>query len=113
MKVYVYGEVPETTTSIIMVSGEGNKLCEEAIRLTQFTNKVIVITHRDSIYAREDLQAALLTNPFISILPFTEVTGLKYDGAGKLRAVTIRDVRHGSAVVRDIPIGAYVRPATV
>ena len=104
MKVYVYGEVPETTTSIIMVSGEGNKLCEEAIRLTQFTYKVVAVTKRDSIYATEYWQKAVLENPSISVLPFTEVV------SAKECVVTVRDVRFGSAVTKTIPVNAYFAP---
>ncbi|MFN4023332.1 MAG: thioredoxin-disulfide reductase [Hyphomonas sp.] len=87
----------------VMVIGGGNTAVEEALFLTNFASKVIVVHRRDSFRAEKILQDRLFKNPKVEVIwnhALEEVVG--DDQPLGVTAARIRDVNTGA--VREIPV---------
>lgn len=87
----------------VMVIGGGNTAVEEALFLTNFASKVIVVHRRDSFRAEKILQDRLFKNPKVEVIwnhTLDEVIGDEQPLG--VTAARIRDVNTGA--VRDVPV---------
>ena len=87
----------------VMVIGGGNTAVEEALFLTNFASKVIVVHRRDSFRAEKILQDRLFKNPKVEVIwnhALEEVVG--DDQPLGVTAARIRDVASGA--IREIPV---------
>jgi thioredoxin reductase (NADPH) len=87
----------------VLVIGGGNTAVEEALFLTNFASKVIVMHRRDGFRAERILQERLYQNPKISVLWNTVL----HDVAGdenplKVRKALLRNVKTGEITERPI-----------
>jgi thioredoxin reductase (NADPH) len=86
----------------VVVIGGGNTAVEEALFLTNFASKVIVVHRRGEFRAERILQDRLFKNPKIEVRWHTEVV----DVVGptmppSVTGVTLRDVRTGGTYVQE------------
>jgi thioredoxin reductase (NADPH) len=92
----------------VVVIGGGNTAVEEALFLTNFASKVIVVHRRDAFRAEKILQDRLFKNPKIEVIWDTvlhDVTGS--DNPLKVAAVKLKNVKSG--VVSDRAIdGVFI-----
>lgn len=77
----------------IVVVGGGNSAAEEALFLTRFASKVILIHRRDRLRAAKVLQEKVLSNEKIEVIWNASVDGIT--GSEKVDAVKIKDVSAG------------------
>lgn len=87
----------------VMVVGGGNTAVEEALFLTNFASKVIVVHRRDHFRAEKILQDRLFKNPKVEVIwnhTLDEVVG--DDQPLGVTAARIRDVATGA--VREVPV---------
>lgn len=77
----------------VVVVGGGDSALEEAIFLTKFAAKVIVIHRRDAFRAGAILQSRVRENPKIEFLMDSVVK--KINGSDKVTAVTVENVKTG------------------
>ncbi len=87
----------------VMVIGGGNTAVEEALFLTNFASKVIVVHRRDSFRAEKILQDRLFKNPKVEVIwnhTLDEVIGDEQPLG--VTAARIRDVNTGA--VQDVPV---------
>jgi thioredoxin reductase (NADPH) len=80
----------------VIVIGGGNTAVEEALFLTNFASKVILVHRRDHLRAERILQERLYQNPKISVrwnAVLHDVTG--DENPAKVRAAVLRDVKTG------------------
>ncbi len=87
----------------VMVVGGGNTAVEEALFLTNFASKVIVVHRRDHFRAEKILQDRLFKNPKVEVIwnhTLDEVVG--DDQPLGVTAARIRDVTTGA--VREMPV---------
>ncbi|MDR2107160.1 MAG: thioredoxin-disulfide reductase [Holosporaceae bacterium] len=98
----------------VAVIGGGNSAVEEAIYLTNFAEKVILIHRRDQLRAEKIMRDRLSENPKIEIMWNKRVAEISGDG-GKVTELLLADVEDGSETVLRID-GVFVavghRPAT-
>jgi len=92
----------------VLVVGGGNTAVEEALFLTNFAEKVILVHRRNEFRAERILQDRLFKNPKIEVRWNTEVAEI--DGAAmppSVNSVTLRDVTTGNTY--DQPIdGVFI-----
>ncbi len=92
----------------VLVVGGGNTAVEEAMFLTNFARRVIVVHRRDSFRAEKILQQRLLANPKIEVIWDTVVEEIL--GTSEPKSVTgarLRNVKTGE--VTDLPVnGVFV-----
>ena len=83
---------------IVAVVGGGNTAVEEALFLTKFASKVILIHRRNTLRAEKVLQKRLLANKKIKILwdhEVTEIVGTK--NPKKVNAIKLRNTKNNSS----------------
>jgi thioredoxin reductase (NADPH) len=91
----------------IAVVGGGDTAMEEAIYLTRFATKVILVHRRDSLRASKIMQDKARSNPKIEWRLNHEVDEIKDTGRGEVTSVVLRDVTTG--VKTDVPVsGVFV-----
>ena len=97
----------------IMVVGGGDSALEEAMFLTRFAEKVILVHRRDSLRASKIMQERALANEKIEFLWNAQITEIH--GDTKVSSVSLVDTVSGATSTRDIA-GVFVaighQPAT-
>ncbi len=84
----------------VVVVGGGNTAAEEALYLTNFANKVLLVHRRDRLRADRTNQARLASNPKIEMIWNAEIVEIVGDG-GLVTGVVIKDCLHGSLSTYD------------
>jgi len=79
----------------IAVIGGGDSALEEALFLTHFASKVIVVHRRDQLRASKIMQDRAFADAKIEFRWNSEVTEIRDVSAGKVTAVVLRDVETG------------------
>jgi thioredoxin reductase (NADPH) len=74
------GALPMFRNQIIAVVGGGDVAAEEAIHMSHFWSKVLMIVRSDKLRASKAMVEKLTTNPKIEILRHTEVLEVLWDG---------------------------------
>lgn len=80
----------------VAVIGGGNSAAEEALYLTNFASKVIVVHRRDALRADQILQERLIKNPKVEILfssIVSEISGEKVVSGIKVKNVVTDDIK--------------------
>jgi thioredoxin reductase (NADPH) len=91
----------------IAVVGGGDTAMEEAIYLTRFATKVILVHRRDSLRASKIMQDKARSNPKIEWRLNTEVDEINDTGRGEVTSMVLRDVTTGAKA--DVPVsGVFV-----
>ena len=85
---------------IVAVIGGGNSAAEEALFLTKFASKVILIHRRDKLRAEKILQERLLENPKIEFVWNSEVT--KFIGDTDITSIEVLNKQKGEKTVIDL-----------
>jgi thioredoxin reductase (NADPH) len=80
----------------IAVVGGGDTAMEEAIYLTRFATKVILVHRRDSLRASKIMQEKARSNPKIEWRLNSEVDEIKDTGRGEVTSMVLRDVTTGA-----------------
>lgn len=81
------------TDKEIIVVGGGNSALEEAVSLTKYVSKVMVVHQFDHFQAFEHAIEEARENPKISFLMESVITG--FNGNGKLESVDIKNLKTG------------------
>jgi thioredoxin reductase (NADPH) len=92
----------------VIVVGGGNTAVEEALFLTNFASKVVVVHRRDSFRAEKILQDRLFKNPKISVIwdsVLEDVIGT--DNPLKVSGVVLRNVKTG-ALTEKLADGVFI-----
>ena len=79
----------------IAVVGGGDSAMEEAIYLTRFASKVIVIHRRDTLRASKIMQDKAFRNPKIEFIWDSEVAEVNDVAKGEVTGVTVRNLKTG------------------
>jgi thioredoxin reductase (NADPH) len=91
----------------IAVVGGGDTAMEEAIYLTRFATKVIVVHRRDTLRASKIMQEKARANPKIEWRLNSEVAEILDTGRNEVTAMALRDVTTGARTV--VPVsGVFV-----
>ena len=90
---------------IVAVIGGGNSAAEEALFLTKFANKVLLIHRRDELRAEKILQDRLSKNSKIDFVWDTEVT--KFNGDTDLKSIELFNKKENKVSTLDID-GVFV-----
>ncbi len=90
---------------IVAVIGGGNSAAEEALFLTKFANKVLLIHRRDELRAEKILQDRLSKNSKIDFVWDTEVT--KFNGDTDLKSIELFNKKENKLSTLDID-GVFV-----
>ncbi|MDO5704293.1 MAG: thioredoxin-disulfide reductase [Paracoccus sp. (in: a-proteobacteria)] len=92
----------------VMVVGGGNTAVEEALFLTKFASKVVLVHRRDSLRAEKILQERLFNNPKVEVIwdhELDEILG--DDNPLGVTGARLRSVKDGAS--RDVPVaGVFV-----
>ena len=80
----------------IAVVGGGDTAMEEAIYLTRFASKVIVIHRRDTLRASKVMQDKAFKNPKIEFLWDSEIATVNDVAKGQVTGVTVRNLKTGA-----------------
>jgi thioredoxin reductase (NADPH) len=92
----------------VVVVGGGNTAVEEALFLTNFASKVIVVHRRDEFRAERILQDRLFKNPKIEVRWNTEVAEIGGSAMPpSVNAITLRDLTNGRTYEQKID-GVFV-----
>jgi len=95
---------------VVLVVGGGDAAIEEALLLSKFASKVIVVHRRDKLKATQILQARAFKNPKIEFLWNSNVAEIL--GRAKVEGVIVRDKI--SRELRKIPVtGIFVYIGTI
>jgi thioredoxin reductase (NADPH) len=87
----------------VLVIGGGNTAVEEALFLTNFASKVIVVHRRDGFRAERILQERLYQNPKVSILWNTVLEDVRGDDNPlKVKSAVLRNVKTNEMTERPI-----------
>jgi len=86
----------------MIVVGGGDSAMEEALFLTRFAKKVIVVHRRDELRASKIMQERAKRNEKIEFAWNSTLDDILADGDGKVRAVVLKDVRTGKTAERSI-----------
>eukprot|EP01107_Rhizomastix_libera_P004568 TRINITY_DN1761_c0_g1_i1.p1 TRINITY_DN1761_c0_g1~~TRINITY_DN1761_c0_g1_i1.p1 ORF type:complete len:350 (+),score=92.71 TRINITY_DN1761_c0_g1_i1:128-1177(+) len=91
------GSLPIFRNKPVVVIGGGDTAMEEALHLTKFASKVIVVHRRDAFRASKAMQARLLANPKVEVVWDSEV--IKATGTAPpkqlLSEVVVKNVKTG------------------
>jgi thioredoxin reductase (NADPH) len=91
----------------IAVVGGGDSAMEEAVYLTKFASKVIVIHRRDSLRASKIMQDKAFANPKISFEWNTAIAEIKDTGKGEVTAAVLENLETGDR--KELPVeGVFV-----
>jgi thioredoxin reductase (NADPH) len=91
----------------IAVVGGGDTAMEEAIYLTRFASKVILVHRRDSLRASKIMQDKARSNPKIEWRLNSEVDEIRDTGRAEVTSMVLRDVKTGAKT--DVPVsGVFV-----
>jgi thioredoxin reductase (NADPH) len=91
----------------IAVVGGGDTAMEEAIYLTRFATKVILVHRRDTLRASKIMQDKARSNPKIEWRLNNEVDEIKDTGRGEVTSMMLRDVKSGEKT--EVPVsGVFV-----
>ncbi|MBI4199502.1 MAG: FAD-dependent oxidoreductase [Chloroflexi bacterium] len=94
------------TGQTIAVVGGGDTACDEALTLTSYGEKVIVLCRDENLTAQHVLRERVRRHGKITVRPWTEVTKIVGGDEG-VRAVRVRDVRSGET--SEVPaVGVFV-----
>ncbi len=77
----------------VAVVGGGDSAVEEALYLTRFAEKVLLVHRRDKLRAVQVLQDKILQHPQVEILWDSVVS--EFMGSGKLERIKVENVRNG------------------
>ena len=92
----------------VIVVGGGNSAVEEALFLTKFASKVILVHRRNSLRADKILQERLFNNKKIEILWDNKVVEfIGEDNPNSLKQVLLENTKNGSKLKLDIS-GAFI-----
>src|SRR5688572_5342841 len=80
----------------IAVVGGGDTAMEEAIYLTRFASKVLVIYRRDSLRASKVMQDKAFKNPKIEFLWDSEIASVHDVTKGEVTGITVRHLKTGA-----------------
>jgi thioredoxin reductase (NADPH) len=80
----------------IAVVGGGDTAMEEAIYLTRFASKVLVIHRRDTLRASKVMQDKAFKNPKIDFLWDSEIAAVNDVAKGEVTGITVRNLRTGA-----------------
>ena len=92
----------------VFVIGGGNSAAEEALFLTRFASKVVVVVRKDHLRAQASVGKELAENPKVEVRYLTSIT--RIDGDGMITEVTLRDNTTGEETVEtfDQNVGVFV-----
>jgi thioredoxin reductase (NADPH) len=91
----------------IAVVGGGDTAMEEAIYLTRFASKVLVIHRRDSLRASKVMQDKAFKNPKIEFLWDSEIASVHDVTKGEVTGITVRNLKTG--VLHDVALdGVFI-----
>ena len=92
----------------VFVIGGGNSAAEEALFLTRFASKVVVVVRKDHLRAQASVGKELAENPKVEVRYLTSIT--KVDGDGMITEVTLRNNETGEETVEsfDNNVGVFV-----
>ena len=91
----------------IAVVGGGDSAMEEAIYLTRFASKVIVIHRRDTLRASKIMQDKAFANPKIEFLWDSEIAAVNDVAKGEVTGVTVRNLKTGA--LTEVPLdGVFI-----
>jgi len=79
----------------IVVVGGGDSAMEEAVYLTRFASKVIVIHRRDTLRASKIMQDKAFANPKIEFLWDSEIASVNDVDKGEVTGITVRNLKTG------------------
>jgi thioredoxin reductase (NADPH) len=92
---------------IVAIVGGGDTAMEEALFLTRFASKVMVLHRRESLRASRIMQDKALANPRIEFVWNVEVVDIKDAEKGEVTGVTLRHVQTGQ--LTEMPVdGVFV-----
>nr|BAN38318.1 thioredoxin reductase, putative [Entamoeba histolytica] len=74
------GAVPIFRNKVLMVVGGGDAAMEEALHLTKYGSKVIILHRRDAFRASKTMQERVLNHPKIEVIWNSELVELEGDG---------------------------------
>jgi len=80
----------------IAVVGGGDSAMEEAIYLTRFASKVIVIHRRDTLRASKIMQDKAFANPKIEFIWDSEISEVNDVAKGEVTGITVRNLKTGA-----------------
>jgi len=87
----------------VVVVGGGNTAVEEAIFLTNFASKVVVVHRRDHFRAEKILQERLVKNPKIEVIWDSAIEEIVGSGEPRaVEAVRIKNVKTGKITTRKV-----------
>lgn len=89
----------------VYVIGGGNSAAEEALFLTRFAKKVIMVVRKDHLRAQASVARQIEENDKIEVLYQTEV--VRVDGDGLLTSITLKDVKTGQKRTEERPEGSF------
>jgi len=82
----------------LIVVGGGDTACEEAMHLTKFADKVLVVHRRDTLRASKIMQERLLAHPKVSMIWDSVVEEAVGDGR-VLTGVKVKNLRNGETTL--------------
>lgn len=88
------GALPMYRNKTLVVVGGGDTACEEAMHLTKFGSKVLVVHRRDTLRASKIMQERLLAHPKVSMIWDSVVEEAVGDGR-VLTGVKVKNLRNG------------------
>lgn len=89
----------------VFVIGGGNSAAEEALFLTRFASKVILIVRKDHLRAQAAIAEELERNEKVEIRYLTSVTAV--DGEELLSSITLRNSETGELRTESYPEGSF------
>ena len=85
---------------VVAVVGGGDSAMDEAVTLTQYASKVLILHRRDDLSAQKVLQDRVLSNPKIEMRWNTAVEAIL--GDGQVNALSTRDTQTGETSRIDV-----------
>jgi thioredoxin reductase (NADPH) len=88
------GALPIYRGKVLVVVGGGDTACEEALYLTKFASKVIMLVRRDVLRASKAMQTRAQSNEKIEIMWNTTLVSIDGSGAGsQMSGVTVHSAK--------------------
>ena len=95
------GAIPIFRNQVLMVVGGGDTAMEEALHLTKYGKKIIILHRRDQFRASKVMQEKVMNHPKIEVMWNSTLVELMGDG-DLLNAVKIRNVINGEESVVEV-----------